>query len=106
MRDDNKNDNKNVDTRIKSRANAGSRVLSRLDLPEDASGAEPCVRMFGTSSLWVENHRGVLELGRKTIRLYTSIGVLRITGEELDVRLADRETVRCDGLIKSVEYEI
>ena len=105
MRDDKKSDNKNVDTRIRSLAGT-SRMLSRFDLPEEASGAEPCVRLFGTSSLYVENHRGVLELGRKTLRLYTSVGVLRITGEELDVKLADRETVSCTGFIKSVEYEI
>lgn len=75
-------------------------------IPEDAFFTEPYVRMYGANKLWVENHKGVLELGRRTIRLYTSLGVLRITGEELDVLLADRETVHCEGIIKSVEYEI
>ena len=106
MRDGKKSDNKNVDMRSLRSMNAGSRMLSRFDLPEEASGSEPCIRLLGTGSLSVENHKGVLELGRKTVRLYTTLGVLRITGEELDVKLADRETVNLTGLIKSVEYEI
>lgn len=88
-----------------SRMNA-YRLLSKLDLPEDSTGAVPCLRMMGRDHLLVENHRGVLEFGSRTVRLYTSIGILKISGEMLSIRLADRESVVCDGKIDCIEFEI
>ena len=63
-------------------------VLSALSLPEDAAG---CVRviLMGSGRALVENHLGVADVGKESIRLSTREGLLSFHGTELtlcDVR--------------------
>lgn len=80
-------------------------VMRGLSLPETTAGGFPCVKLIGDAHVEVENHRGILELSRNVIRLYTSLGILRIAGEGLEIRNADRNGVLIDGRICLVEYE-
>ena len=79
--------------------------MRAMDLPEGTAPRFPCFRLLGDAHLEVENHKGVLEFGDSLVRLYTEIGILRVTGERLEIRNADRESVLIDGVIASVEYE-
>lgn len=67
---------------------------------------EPMVRMWGKAQLEVENHLGVLEFTQERIRLYTSIGIIRIEGRNLNIALFDSETAVCSGEICGISYEI
>lgn len=80
--------------------------MRMMDLPEETSRRFPCLRLSGNERLEVENHRGVLELTRTRIRLYTSLGILRVSGNCLEMRECGRETALIDGRICAVEYEI
>lgn len=64
-----------------------------------------CIRWWGKELLEVENHGGVLEFTDKCIRLYSKLGIIRIEGKGIDIRLADSESVIINGLIESISYE-
>ena len=77
------------------------KIAPEADIPDIL----PCIRLTGKSHIEIENHRGVLEFGSSLIRIYTVLGILKLTGEGLEMRLADRETLVCDGKIRMIEYE-
>lgn len=92
------------ESRAKSTRRRG-KLLRILSLPESTSENFPCIRMIGDAHVEIENHKGVLELTRTVIRLHTCLGILRISGNKLEVRNADRECLLIDGCICSIEYE-
>lgn len=53
----------------------------------------------------VENYCGVLEYGTDYIRLYSSIGIIRIEGKNLNICLADHESIIINGEISGIFYE-
>lgn len=96
-------ENEKTNNKKRKTANGGasnaqcSRLQTEFELP--------CVRWWGQGRLEVENHKGVLELGTEKVRLYTLLGVIKITGKNIAICHADKETVVCKGCIKNVCYE-
>ena len=80
-------------------------MLLKLNAEADIPSLIPCIRLTGKTHAEIENHRGVLEFGSSIIRIYTVLGIVKLTGEGLEMRLADRETLVCDGKIRMIEYE-
>lgn len=80
-------------------------MFLKLDPEGNISDYTPCIRLTGRSHIEIEKHKGVLEFGSETVRVYTALGIVKLTGEGLKIRLADRETVVCDGKIRIIEYE-
>ena len=76
---------------------------SRLSLLNDAE--KPCIRWWSGELMEVENHCGVLEFTQNCIRLYSKLGILRIEGRNMDIRLADCESVIIYGEICGLFYE-
>ena len=66
---------------------------------------KPCIRWWGGELMEVENHCGVLEFTQNCIRLYSKLGILRIEGRNMDIRLADCESVIIYGEICGLFYE-
>ena len=91
--------------RAEGRAKRAGELYRSLDLPETIARGLPCIRLFGDAHLEIENYTGVLELRDALIRVYTAIGILRISGKNLQIRDADRENMLIDGRIIAVEYE-
>lgn len=87
--------------KVDGRANSenGRKRLSIIE------GAQTCVRWWGKELLEVENHGGVLEFTDECIRLYSKMGIIRIEGRTLDIRLADSESIIINGIIESISYE-
>ena len=81
-------------------------AAGRARIPAIRELDEPVVRMWGKTQLEVENHLGVLEFTQERIRLYTSIGIIKIEGRNLNIALFDSETAVCSGEICSILYEI
>lgn len=92
------------DNRKKRRENYTEALRAKLSTIGEPD--EPVVRMWGKAQLEVENHSGVLEFTQERIRLYTSVGIIKIEGRNLNIALFDSETAVCSGEIRSVSYEI
>lgn len=80
-------------------------LIRSLDISDSAARMLPCVSLYGDDHVAIENHGGILEVKRSVIRLYTALGVLRISGSELEIRNADRENMLIHGRISAIEYE-
>ena len=80
------------------------RVAKALELPKEAFCSLPFLTMTGRNELMIENYRGLMEYGTEEVRLSTAEGILRITGRGLTLKTLDREAVRIEGHILSVEF--
>ncbi|GEM_PF-262835 len=80
-------------------------LMRIADLPETSAASVPCLRLAGDEVLEIENYRGVLELTDSVIRLYTGLGILRITGKCLMIRNADGDKLLAEGRICSILFE-
>ena len=89
----------------KRKIKLGRRVVEMLDLPEESVSGQPKLTVQGRDNLLVENHEGIFECMENTVRLHSSCGILRITGEALTLMELSTERLYITGSIRSVEYE-
>lgn len=54
-------------------------------IPEDVLMGWPKVVLYGAQRLIVEQHRGILAYEEKAVRLRTSLGILTVEGEGLQI---------------------
>lgn len=57
-----------------------------FDLPADALVGLPKVELVGDRELRIENHKGILAYGTQEIHVSGGGYVLRVTGEDLELR--------------------
>ena len=62
------------------------RTAEVFDLPADALAGLPKLELVGDRELWVENHRGILAYGDREIHISGGVFLIRVTGEELELR--------------------
>jgi len=81
------------------------KVLSALDLPEDATGVVPRITLLGQENMLVENHKGIFEYGAESVRLCLEEGLLHIGGANLELKELTADRLNVSGLIESITYE-
>ena len=62
------------------------RAAEVFDLPADAVAGLPRLELVGDGELRVENHKGILAYGREEIHVSGGVFLIKITGEELELR--------------------
>ena len=75
-----------------------------FDLPAELVAGAPHLDMVGDRQLYVENHRGILSYGVLSMDINTSMGVLRVRGERLELLAMTAEELRIGGKIRGVEW--
>lgn len=88
----------------KRRIRLGRRLLSALDLPEEAAGT-PKLTVLGREHVLIENHTGVYQYRAEEICLYTKAGMLYVTGEDLTLREITPERLYISGWVAALRYE-
>lgn len=88
----------------KRRIRLGRRLLSALDLPEEAAGT-PKITVLGREHALIENHTGVYQYRAEEICLYTKAGMLYVTGEGLTLREITPERLFISGRVAGLRYE-
>ncbi len=79
-------------------------VSEMFELPKDIMLNLPRISMIGNNQMLVENHRGVIEYTPQRIRLNSTIGVIRVEGQDMDLKNIAVDDVMITGLIKHVEF--
>ncbi len=79
-------------------------VTDMFDLPPDLLMGLPRISMAGREDMFVENHQGVIECTKKRIRFQTSAGIVKVTGEELELKFIGAERIAIRGGIDAVEF--
>ena len=62
------------------------RTAEVFDLPADALAGLPRLELVGHRELWVENHKGILSYGPQEIHISGGVFLIRVSGEELELR--------------------
>lgn len=78
------------------------KITDILDMPKEVTLNYPKVTLLGEESVVVENHKGLVELSQTVIRLNTSMYLIKITGENLDIKSITGEDIEIIGKITGI----
>lgn len=81
-----------------------STVSEMLELPKDIMLNMPKISLIGKNQILVENHKGIIEYTSQRIRVNSTIGVIRIIGDEMNLRNLAAEDIMISGEIKTIEF--
>lgn len=76
-----------------------------IDFPEELDPQIPKITILGRGDLLLENHIGVLEYTLEQARLMTGQGMLRVTGEQLQLCELGQDRVYIRGKIDGCTFE-
>ena len=76
-----------------------------VDLPGDLVAGLPRVELVGNRELRMENHRGILAYGTEEIHISGGKLILKIRGEDLELRSMNAGELLITGLIRGVDVE-
>ncbi|MFY9178115.1 MAG: sporulation protein YqfC [Caldicoprobacterales bacterium] len=81
-----------------------STVSEMFDLPKEITLNMPKMNLIGNSQMMVENHRGIIEYTPDLIRVNSTTGVIRVRGNQLNLRNIAADDIMINGDIKSIEF--
>ena len=76
-----------------------------FDLPGDLVAGLPRVELVGNRELRMENHRGILAYGTEEIHISGGKLILKIRGEDLELRSMNAGELLITGHIRGVDVE-
>lgn len=79
-------------------------VTELFDLPPELAAGLPRLEMLGNRQMYLEHHSGILSCTRQQIDINTSAGVLRITGQRLELLAMTAEEVRIGGQLDALTW--
>lgn len=80
------------------------KASAALDLPGDILTALPRIELVGDRELRMESHKGILAYGSEEIHIAGGKLVVRVRGEELELRAMDPAQLLITGRIVAVEF--
>jgi sporulation protein YqfC len=72
--------------------------------PDDVLMDTPVVKIIADNEVMIENHKGICEYTNSFLKIYTSIGVIRIAGRSLYIKEIDKDVILICGKIDSLDY--
>lgn len=81
------------------------RAGQALDLPAELLPGVPRVELTGDSQLRMENHKGILSYGTREICISAGPFLVRVRGEELDLKAMTRLELLIGGHIEGITLE-
>lgn len=81
-------------------------LIRSLDLPEEIMLNLPTVSLYGNKRIEIHNFKGLIEYTAEKIRINTSIAVLVVEGENLQIKVMTTEELHLVGNIIQVSYII
>lgn len=81
------------------------KLVEALDLPSEAAEGQLRVVLLGRGDMSVENHEGIFEYEADSIRLTFPGGMLRVTGEGLELKELSQAKAYISGRIHGMALE-
>ncbi len=81
------------------------RATALFDLPQDTVAGVPRVALIGLEELRVENHRGILAYETQEICVSGGGYIIRVVGENLDLRAMTGAELLITGRISAITLE-
>ncbi len=81
------------------------KVVYGLDLPVDVALSLPKIIVIARKEVTVENHKGIIKFSDSELVINTSIGPLKILGEDFEIIFVGGTTITLSGYFSSMVYE-
>ncbi len=78
--------------------------IDSLQLPKDVCMGALRVTLTGSSEVWIENYRGILEYTGERILLQAKTCKLCLEGSRLSIDYYTNEDMKISGNIRSLQY--
>jgi len=79
-------------------------VSDMFELPKEIMLNMPKVSLIGNNQMLIENHKGIIEYTAQRIRVNSSIGVIKIIGNDMNLRNIAADDIMISGEIKTIEF--
>lgn len=83
----------------------GERLAKMFELPPDMLGNRPKVTAVGRGEVLIENFKGIMDFSEGVVKINTSNGVIRISGNGITIREITSEAIIIGGKISNIEYD-
>ncbi len=88
----------------KEKKNLKKELSAAFEMPEEIVSDLPLISLRGFEEAVIENYKGIIEYSTERIRINTSSGVLRLTGENMFIKCLDADNIIITGKIMSAEF--
>ena len=86
--------------------NKGYKKIDKiLELPEEVYLDIPRITITGFDEIIIENFKGILEYEKFFVRIRSSIGLINISGYNLNLENMTNDDIKVKGKIESIELE-
>lgn len=90
--------------RPKRKERIKARITEFFELPSEVMLDLPRLILTGDQQLLVENHRGLKAYNGNEVCLETTVGLLTVSGAEMNIKLITADQVQIGGQIHKVEW--
>lgn len=80
------------------------KVSELLELPREVVLDVPKLVFIGNNDLTIENYKGIIEYNDKVIRINTSTSMIKLTGQNLEIKTITAEEILIGGNISTLEF--
>ncbi|MGL5244571.1 MAG: sporulation protein YqfC [Sarcina sp.] len=81
-----------------------SMVAEGMDFPREILVDIPKIIITGEFEVVIENHKGIVAFDNDLMKINTSLGLLNIKGDELEVLFIGGSTIIIGGKFKALNY--
>ena len=78
-------------------------VSEALELPKDVVLDLPKIIVTGNIGLTISNHKGIIEYTQEVLRINSSIGIIKISGANMELKTILSEEIIVVGSIEKLE---
>ncbi len=89
---------------IKEKNDIKEKMSEILELPREIILDVPKIVLVGNNDLTIENYKGIIEYSDSLIRINTNEYMIKIQGEQLEIRTITDEEIMIKGFITCVEF--
>ncbi len=81
-----------------------SGISEILELPKEVTLNLPKINIVGNNQVYVQNHRGIIEYTSQRIRLNSTIGIIRMLGNNMVIKNIEKSEITITGCFISIEF--
>lgn len=81
-----------------------NKIAEELDLPKEIINGEPKIVVYGKNEIVIENHKGIESFQSDEIRINSNLGIIKISGLNLEIRFIGSETIALTGKLNNLSF--
>lgn len=89
---------------MKKKEKKAQKIADVLEMPLDVVCDIPRTEVLGSSQVNIENIRGILDYNENCIKINTTVGIIKIDGDELFIEGINDECAFIKGRIVRIEF--